>query len=162
MTTTNPQQTLASQFDDRKVLDLLDRLEAARKVLEQTDDIEDAIKKMNNLEFYLRRFGTIKELAAHLAFIEKKMYILKEYLTVNEAADYLNLSSSLIYKLTSKHELPIYKPNGKTIFIHRDDLNRWIAKNKILSQDEIEEYAMTQMSILGKGRMNPIKNQKRQ
>lgn len=126
-----------------RILDLLDRLEAAKKVLDKESDIEDVINKLNNLEYFLRRFDSLKELTTHMLFIEKKMYILKEYLTVQEAADYLNLSSSLVYKLTSRHDLPIYKPNGKTIFIRRDDLNRWIARNRVLSQDELDEYAAT-------------------
>ena len=139
-------------FDQMPVLSLLDRLESAKKILEQTESIEDAINKLQNLELYLRRFGTLKDLAHHMLFIEKNLYILKEYLTVTEAANYLALSPSMIYKLTSKHELPIYKPNGKTIFIRRDDLNRWIAKNRVLSQDEIEEYALTHMDKVLKNR----------
>ncbi len=154
---TQHQSTRNNQLDDRNVIDLLDRLEEAKKVLNQTEEIEETIRKLNNLEFFLRRFGTIKELANHMLFIEKKMYMLKEYLTVQEAADFLGLSSSLIYKLTSKHEIPVYKPNGKTVFIRRDDLNRWIAKNKILSEEEIEEYAITQMGNLSKRYNHKIK-----
>ena len=145
------------QFDDRHVIELLDRLEAARKVLDQTEEIEETIRKLNNLEFFLRRFGTLKELANHMLFIEKKMYMLKEYLTVQEAADYIGLSSSLIYKMTSKHYIPVYKPNGKTVFLRRDDLNRWISRNQILSQEELEEYAMTQMTNLSKRYNHKIK-----
>ena len=145
-------------LDNMHIMSLLDRLESAKKVLEQTEDIEETINKLNNLEYFLRRFGTLKELANHMLFIEKKMYLLKEYLTVTEAADYLTLSPSLVYKLTSKHELPIYKPNGKVIYIRRDDLNRWIAKNRVLSQEEIEaevkkiiaEVGATSMKDMGK------------
>ena len=133
------------------IMSLLDRLESAKKVLEQTEDLEETIEKLNNLEYFLRRFGTLKELSNHMLFIEKKMYLLKEYLTVTEAADYLTLSPSQVYKLTSKHELPIYKPSGKIIYIRRDDLNRWIAKNRVLSQDEMEEYAATHMEKALKG-----------
>ena len=68
------------QFDDRQVIELLDRLEAAKKVLDQGEEIEETIRKLNNLEFFLRRFGTIKELASHMLFVERKMYMLKEYL----------------------------------------------------------------------------------
>ena len=118
----------ANQLDNVHIISLLDRLEAAKKVLEKSEDIESTIEKLNNLEYFLRRFGTLKDLATHMLFIERKMYILKEYLTVTEAADYLNLSPSLVYRLTSKHELPIYKPNGKTIFIRRDDLNDGLLK----------------------------------
>ena len=141
----------ANQLDNVHIISLLDRLEAAKKVLEKSEDIESTIEKLNNLEYFLRRFGTLKDLATHMLFIERKMYILKEYLTVTEAADYLTLSPSLVYKLTSKHELPIYKPNGKVIYIRRDDLNRWIAKNRVLSQEEIEEYADTHMEKVLKG-----------
>ena len=134
-----------------QIMSILDRLEQAKSILDQTAEIEEAVNKLNNLEYFLRRFGTLKELTSHLLFIERKMYILKEYLSVNEAADYLGLSSSLVYKLTSKHELPIYKPNGKTVYIRRDDLNRWIAKHKVLSDEEIEEYADTHMEKVLKG-----------
>jgi excisionase family DNA binding protein len=130
-----------NRLDNVQLLNLLDKLEVAKNVLDKSGDIDDVIDKLNTLEIFLRRFGTIKELTTHLMFIEKKMYLLKEFLTVQEAAEYLNLSSSLIYKLTSKHDLPVYKPNGKTIFLRRDDLNRWIARNKVASQEEIEEYA---------------------
>ena len=137
--------------DDGKIMGLLDRLEQARQILTQTAEIEESINKLNNLEYFLRRFGTLKELTTHLLFIEKKMYILKEFLSVSEAADYIGLSSSLVYKLTSRHELPVYKPNGKTVFIRRDDLNRWIAQHKVLSQEEIEEYAAQHMDkVFGK------------
>lgn len=147
------------QDENIKILDLLDRLEEAKKVLDKNDDIEDVIKKLNNLEYYLRRFGTLKELATHLLFIEKKMYLLKEYLSVKEAADYLNLSPSNVYKLTSRRDLPVYKPNGKTVFIRRDDLNRWIAKTRVLSQEELDEYAAAHAADIYKG-LTRIKNRK--
>ena len=150
----------ANQLDNVHIISLLDRLEAAKKVLEKSEDIESTIEKLNNLEYFLRRFGTLKDLATHMLFIERKMYILKEYLTVTEAADYLNLSPSLVYRLTSKHELPIYKKKEKTIFIRRDDLNRWIAKTRVMSDDEIEEYAATHMENLFKGNFNN-KNKKK-
>jgi excisionase family DNA binding protein len=37
----------------------------------------------------------------------------KEILDVYELAEYLNLSPSYIRKLTSKKEIPFYKPMGK-------------------------------------------------
>jgi hypothetical protein len=39
----------------------------------------------------------------------------------------------------------------RLIYIRRDDLNRWIAKNRVLSQEEIEEYADTHMEKVLKG-----------
>ena len=131
----------ANQLDNVHIISLLDRLEAAKKVLEKSEDIESTIEKLNNLEYFLRRFGTLKDLATHMLFIERKMYILKEYLTVTEAADYLNLSPSLVYRLTSKHELPIYKPNGSS-----EDINFW---------DQMEKPFLFVEMILTDGLLKP-------
>ena len=62
----------ANQLDNVHIISLLDRLEAAKKVLEKSEDIESTIEKLNNLEYFLRRFGTLKDLATHMLFIEKK------------------------------------------------------------------------------------------
>lgn len=144
----NQETTTANRFDQVQILDLLDRLESAKKVLDRTGDIEDTIEKLNTLDLYMRRFGSLKDLTTHLRFIEKKMYLLKEYLSVTEAADYLNISPSQIYKMTSKHEVPVYKPNGKILFIRRDDLNHWVNKNKVMSKDELEEFATAHLQSL--------------
>ena len=58
-------------------------------LLGNEDDAKDVVQdaylklwnqreKLNNLEYFLRRFGTLKELANHMLFIEKKMYLLKD------------------------------------------------------------------------------------
>ncbi len=148
MFTTQNQST--ENHDSNQLLYLLERLETAKQLLEQTSNIDETLTKLDHLEFFLKRFGTLKELTSHLLFIEKKMYTIKEYFTVQEAADYLCLSSSLIYKLTSKHELPVYKPNGKTIYIKRDDLNNWISRHKVLSDKELEAYAAKHMKDIYK------------
>ena len=71
-----------------------------------------------------------------------------DFVTRQEAADYLNISPSQIYKMTSKHEVPVYKPNGKILFIRRDDLNHWVNKNKVMSKDELEEFATAHLQSL--------------
>ena len=130
------------------VAELLERLEEAKRILDNPDRIDDMILKLSRLEKFLSKFGTIKELAEHLHFIEHKMYMVKEFLTTDEAADFLRISKSLLYKLTRTREIPIYKPNGKNIYIHRDDLNRWIRQNKVLSEEELEEAAITRLNNL--------------
>ena len=39
----------------------------------------------------------------------------------------------------------MYKPNGKQVLIQRDDLNNWIRKSKIMSAEELDEYAKTHL-----------------
>lgn len=65
----------------------------------------------------------------------------KEMLTIGEAAEYLQVSKSTVYKLTSTHQIPFYKPNGKMIYIHRQDLVDWIKKFPCKSMQQIESEA---------------------
>jgi len=63
----------------------------------------------------------------------------KDILTFNEAAAYLDVSHSHLYKLSSVAAIPVYKPNGKKLYFKRIELNDWILSNKQHSIDEIEE-----------------------
>ena len=132
------------------IMDVLERLEEAKRILDNPDKIDDMILKLSRLERFFLKFGTIKELAEHLHFVEHKMYMIKEFLTIDEAADFLRISKSLLYKLTRTKEIPTYKPNGKNIYIHRNDLNRWISQNKTLSEEELEEKAIWRLNNLKK------------
>ncbi|MCD4735819.1 MAG: helix-turn-helix domain-containing protein [Bacteroidales bacterium] len=73
--------------------------------------------------------------------IEDNTLNTKEFLNFSEAARYLNISQSLLYKMTSKREIVFYKPRGKIIFFMKKDLDAWITRNRIKSQDEIEQIA---------------------
>ena len=43
-----------------------------------------------------------------------------------EASQYLNISLSHLYKLSSKRKIPFHKPNGKHLYYYADELDRWI------------------------------------
>lgn len=59
---------------------------------------------------------------------------------IKQLGEYLNLSKSRIYKLTSRHEIPHYK-RGKKLYFDKDSINSWVMENKILTMDELEEKA---------------------
>jgi len=61
----------------------------------------------------------------------------KEVLNFNEAAIYLELSHSHLYKLTSGNFINHYKPNGKKIYFKRTELDSWLLRNRQSSKDEI-------------------------
>lgn len=73
----------------------------------------------------------------------------KPFLSSEEAAKYLNLSRSYLFKLTSGRKLPHYKPNGKRIYFKRTDLDEWALKNRQSPIGEIEMDANNY--IIGKG-----------
>lgn len=66
----------------------------------------------------------------------------KAVFTVSEAAAYLGISESTLYKHTSAQEIPYYKPNGKICYFKRTELDAWMAQNPVATNKELERRAM--------------------
>lgn len=58
-------------------------------------------------------------------------------LNMDEAAEFLHLSKSHLYRLTSKGEIPHYKPTGKRIYFFKDDLIDFLKAGKVKTNQEI-------------------------
>lgn len=67
----------------------------------------------------------------------------KEVLTSDEAARYLGISKSYLYKLTMRQQIPHYKPMGKMCYFNREELESWLQSNRIATGDEISQQAQT-------------------
>lgn len=67
----------------------------------------------------------------------------KEVLTSDEAARYLGISKSYLYKLTMKQQIPHYKPMGKMCYFNRVELESWLQSNRVATADEINLQAQT-------------------
>jgi len=80
----------------------------------------------------------LKELKGML--IEQNL-LRKEVLNFNEACDYLDISNSHLYKLTSQKKIPHYCPQGKRLYFNRVELDRWLQQNRQITMEEIEEHA---------------------
>ncbi|RYZ91399.1 MAG: DNA-binding protein [Proteobacteria bacterium] len=66
-----------------------------------------------------------------------KHYQQKDLLDSEEAATFLGISLSTLYKHTSKGNLPFYKPSGKLIMFKRDDLRHWLQARRVPSNAEL-------------------------
>ena len=62
-------------------------------------------------------------------------------LTTAEAARYLGLKPSYLYKLMMRRSIPYYKPNGKLCFFSKEDLDTWLTNIRVKSQAEIDSDA---------------------
>lgn len=62
--------------------------------------------------------------------------------SMNEACHHLNISKSFLYKLTHRREIPFFKPNGKKIYFLKTDLNNWLLRNRVSSNEELEQEAI--------------------
>jgi excisionase family DNA binding protein len=83
--------------------------------------------------------------------IEKMLLSQKNVLTFDEAATFIGISKSHLYKLTMANSLPFYRPRGKMIYMDRVELENWLLQNRITPADELEAKASTYVT-LNKGR----------
>lgn len=67
----------------------------------------------------------------------------KAVLTSQEAAAYLGISRSKLYKMTCAKEIPHYKPNGKMNYFERAEIEAWALRNRIATNAEISDMAQS-------------------
>jgi excisionase family DNA binding protein len=62
----------------------------------------------------------------------------EEILSLSEAAEFLKVSKSCVYKLTSAKKITHFVPGGKRIYFKKSDLENWILQNRISTSSEFE------------------------
>lgn len=65
----------------------------------------------------------------------------KEILNVEDLINYTGYKRSYIYKLVHNNILPYSKPNGKTLFFEKSEIDEWLLQNKSQSISQIENKA---------------------
>lgn len=65
----------------------------------------------------------------------------KAVLTTDEAAKYLGVSKSYLYKLTMARKIPHSKPLGKMCYFDRLELEAWLMSNRQATADELQDRA---------------------
>lgn len=140
---------------------LLSHIEGLQKFLEG-NTLEGFRQEILRVEKFLNRFGTLDELIGYIEKIEKVAYVAKDFLSISEVADFLQISKSTVYKLTASKELTVYKPTSKNIFILRSDLNKWIRRYPYLSNDDIIKNAdIIKTQIVKEPKYKHYKNENR-
>jgi excisionase family DNA binding protein len=92
----------------------------------------------------------IEKLTSIEQLLSKQGLLQKEVLTLSETCDYLNVSASYLYKLTSSKQVPHYVPTGKKIYFKRCELDEWLLSNKQTSDLEIEKTASDYLTKKGR------------
>lgn len=65
----------------------------------------------------------------------------KTYFTVQEASVFLGASQDTIRRYMYSGELAYSKPTGKRVYISRADIDKFVSKSRIPSNEEIEASA---------------------
>jgi excisionase family DNA binding protein len=68
---------------------------------------------------------------------------------MKETAAYLKISKATLYGMTSKRILPYYK-HGHRIYFRKNELDDWINKGRVKTQEEIEAEASNYIYRKGK------------
>lgn len=66
------------------------------------------------------------------------MKIETDIMNAEAAANFLCISRGLLYKLTSQHRLPYYKPMGKKVFFRKSELSQWLNAGRVPTDMELK------------------------
>ncbi|MBQ4852121.1 MULTISPECIES: helix-turn-helix domain-containing protein [Pseudoalteromonas] len=106
-----------------------------------TTDIEkQVIEPHNNVD--------VKELIK--GEFQKITLSLKKVLTFDDCAEYTGLSKGYLYKLTHGRQIPHFKPSGKKIYFDREEVDRWLLSNRVMTSDEVQDFAKNEVDRLNK------------
>ena len=83
----------------------------------------------------------VADLTRKLDAINNVLCQAKEILTLEEAAIFLGISKSCLYKMTHNQVVPFFKPNNKLVYFERSELIKWIRSCRVASMDQIESEA---------------------
>jgi excisionase family DNA binding protein len=79
------------------------------------------------------------------------IFCTKEVLTSDEAARYLGVSKSCLYKWTMSRQIPHFKsPTGKMCFFNRKEVEAWMQSTRVATDEELEQQAQKMAKKGGK------------
>jgi excisionase family DNA binding protein len=95
---------------------------------------------METLNF-TKEVGRIEKPTQNLGFLAK------EVLSFKEALALLDISASMLYKLTHKRAINFYKPSGKLIYFKKEDLINWMLGNKHETCEEVSNQLFENLKM---------------
>lgn len=126
------------EFSSNEILKLIERASGIPDFLSKKTDIELLLGKFQSVEEYLARFGSLDELVTFFKRFEEKMFMLKTFLTTEEASKFVGVSIFTLREAVKKMQLPVYTPPGKGYLFFRDDLETWLGRFRNPSREELE------------------------
>ena len=146
---------------DEDIEKMLERYEAILKDMCLTlDTIEQCRKecqRIAEIHEFIGQFGSVSDFVRFITDMQERMFYLKDALTSQEAAQYIGMKVSTLYKKTMNNEIPFYTPCGKRLFFKRQELEQWMLQNRHATNEEMEADA----SLSGKTNLYAPKRSKR-
>ncbi len=118
-------------------------LKGIKSIMRMSENKKTNVQKDTDL------YHEIEELQNRMKAMENILDNGKEILTVEEAAKFMGIARSSLYKMTSDQLIPFYRPNGKMIYFEKSEILAWIRRNRQSSKAEIQEAAIMHEQKLG-------------
>lgn len=106
---------------------MTDRLEHVLTVIAESD----IPGRLRYVERRVEQLDYVEELLNRVDKLESNMWRNKEILTSPEAALYLGMTESYLYRLASSKRIPHYCPLGKFVYYRRRDLDNWMTDHPL-------------------------------
>ncbi|MGV8994534.1 MAG: helix-turn-helix transcriptional regulator [Flavobacterium sp.] len=71
----------------------------------------------------------------------------KQIFTVDDVVNYTGFSKSYVYKLVHNNILPYSKPNNRTLFFTKKEIDEWLLQNKSKSVSQLQSEASTYANL---------------
>ncbi|WP_397445961.1 helix-turn-helix domain-containing protein [Polaribacter sp. R77954] len=97
----------------------------------------------NPFEIINQRLDRIEKLLQNLNSIKNNKNSIGTYpeiMDVKALTEYLNVSSSYIYKMTSTNQIP-HSKKGKKLYFDKEKVTNWALENTVMTQEEMQEVA---------------------
>lgn len=94
----------------------------------------------NPFESILQKLKRIEQLLKNGVAQSSEASSISEVLNLVQAAEYISLSKSALYKKTSEKNIPHFK-QGKKIYFKKSELDEWLTQHRIKTHDEIDKGA---------------------
>lgn len=78
--------------------------------------------------------------------LDEQNLLKKPLFNFNETCQYLDVSESHLYKLTSARQIPHFCPQGKKLYFKREELDQWLQRNRQLTSAEVEAKVQEELS----------------
>jgi len=88
----------------------------------------------------LKRIENLLENIYNKDNVSNSIDVAPKIMTTHTVADYLNLSTSCIYKLTSTREIP-HSKRGKRLYFDKNEIDKWVMENKCFTNKDINDLA---------------------
>ena len=76
-----------------------------------------------------------------LTIIEELLFEKKKVLNPVELSKYTGYSKATIYKMVQNNIIPYSKPNGKTLFFQKNEIDSFLLQNKSVSNAQLTQKA---------------------